>query len=148
MVVKHLWYCSIVPRLLPNVNMCTWGGPGQRFFCVVQSTMHSMLSVYNIHPLITRDLQSVACYLHSFPVLSLRVRPRTIKVSLYPLSTFTAFHVTKTTRLSMPAHLQCSHSGAWEPGNEVRNLYVCKTLMMLLLRIKSEKPASFRKPKF
>ena len=26
--------------------------------------------------------------------------------------------MTKNTRLSTPAQLQCSHSGAWEPGNE------------------------------
>ena len=38
--------------------------------------------------------------------------------SLYLLSTFGAFHMTKNTRLSTPAQLQCSHSGAWEPGNE------------------------------
>ena len=39
--------------------------------------------------------------------------------SLYLLSTlngFGAFHVTKNTRLSTPAQLQCSRSGAWERG--------------------------------
>jgi len=40
--------------------------------------------------------------------------------SLYLLSTFGTFHVTKNTRLSTPAQLQCSRSGAWEPGNEAR----------------------------
>ena len=37
---------------------------------------------------------------------------------LYLLSTFGAFHMTKNTRLSTPAQLQCLRSGAWEPGNE------------------------------
>ena len=35
-------------------------------------------------------------------------------------SIFSAFHVTKNTRLSTPAQLQCSRSGAWEPGNEAK----------------------------
>ena len=34
------------------------------------------------------------------------------------MSTFTASHMRKNTRLSMPAQLQCSRSRAWEPGNE------------------------------
>ena len=38
--------------------------------------------------------------------------------SIYLLSTFGASHVRKNTRLSTPAQLQCSRSGAWEPGNE------------------------------
>ena len=38
--------------------------------------------------------------------------------SFYLLSTFGAFHMTKNTRLSTPAQLQCLHSRAWEPGNE------------------------------
>ena len=38
----------------------------------------------------------------------------TIKFSL-PLSTFTASHVRKSTRLSMLAQLQCWRSGAWDP---------------------------------
>ena len=33
-------------------------------------------------------------------------------------SIFCTFHVTKNTRLSTPAQLQCSHSRAWEPGNK------------------------------
>ena len=45
-----------------------------------------------------------------FPVLSLRVRPRTIKVS----------QVRKNTRLSPPAQLQCLRSGAEKPGNKAR----------------------------
>ena len=44
-----------------------------------------------------------------FPVLSLRVRPPTIKVVL-PLR--------KSTRLSLPVQLQCSCSRMGEPGNE------------------------------
>ena len=56
-----------------------------------------------------------------FPVLSLRyVHPQLS--SLYLLSTFTASHVRKNTRLSTPAQLQCSHSGAWEPGNEAKRI--------------------------
>ena len=44
-----------------------------------------------------------------FPVVSLRVRPPTIKVVL-PLR--------KSTRLSLPVQLQCPCSGMGEPGNE------------------------------
>ena len=33
-------------------------------------------------------------------------------------SIYCTFHVTKNTRLSTPAQLQCSHSRVWEPGNE------------------------------
>ena len=44
--------------------------------------------------------------------------------SLYPPSTFGAFHMTKNTRLSMSAQLQCSRSGAWEPGNEATTYLV------------------------
>ena len=35
------------------------------------------------------------------------------------------FHVTKNTRLFMPAQLQCSHSRAWGPGNEA----ICRALL-------------------
>ena len=34
------------------------------------------------------------------------------------MSIFCAFHVTKNTRLSTPAQLQCSRSRVWVPGNE------------------------------
>ena len=62
------------------------------------------------------------CMLHTlFSVLSLWVHPHTVKVSLLP-STLDAFHMTKNTRLSTPAQLQCSRSGAWEPGNEAKLL--------------------------
>ena len=52
-----------------------------------------------------------------FPVLSLWVCPRTIKVSLPPLY-LQQFSHGKNTRLSPPAQLQCLYSGVWEPGNE------------------------------
>ena len=52
-----------------------------------------------------------------FPVLS-RGYAHAQLSPLYLLSTFGAFHVTKNTRLSTPAQLQCSCSRAWEPGNE------------------------------
>ena len=42
--------------------------------------------------------------------------------SLYLLSTFGTSHVRKNTRLSTPAQLQCSRSGAWEPGNEATTI--------------------------
>ena len=51
----------------------------------------------------------------------LQVYPHAIKVFLppfYPLSTFGGAHMTKNTRLLVPAQLQCLCSGAWEPGNE------------------------------
>ena len=43
----------------------------------------------------------------------------------YLVSTSGAFHVRKNTRLSTPAQLHCSHSGAWEPGNEANNIQAC-----------------------
>ena len=59
-----------------------------------------------------------------FPVLS-RGYAHAQLSSFYLLSTFGAFHVTKNTRLSTPAQLQCSRSGAWEPGNEAnQNMFV------------------------
>ena len=48
---------------------------------------------------------------------------------IYLSSIFFAFHVTKNTRLSMPAQLQCSRSGAREPGNEAR---VCVNALILI----------------
>ena len=46
--------------------------------------------------------------------------------SFYSLSTFDAFRVTKYTRLSVPAQLQCLHSWAWEPGNRANTLLVSR----------------------
>ena len=40
---------------------------------------------------------------------------------MYLASIFCAFHVTKNTRLSTTAQLQCLRSRAWEPGNEAKN---------------------------
>ena len=54
-----------------------------------------------------------------FPVPSLGYAHAQLS-SLYLLSTFGAFHMTKNTRLSTPAQLQCLCSGMWEPGNEAR----------------------------
>ena len=53
--------------------------------------------------------------------------------SLCPLSTctFNGAHVRKNTRLFPPAQLQCSHSGAGEPGNEARKLLCLYTLCLL-----------------
>ena len=48
-------------------------------------------------------------------------RVRALK-STSGLLTFGAFHMTKNTRLSTPAQLQCLCSGAWEPGNEPKPL--------------------------
>ena len=55
-----------------------------------------------------------------FPVPSLGYA-HTQSRSFYPHSTVEAAHVRKSTRLSTPAQLQCSHSGTWEPGNETNN---------------------------
>ena len=55
-----------------------------------------------------------------FPVLSLGYA-HTQSRSFYPHSTVEAAHIRKSTRLSTPAQLQCSHSGTWEPGNETNN---------------------------
>ena len=75
-----------------------------------------MTGVYDVRPPIARCV--VSCVLPSllFAVLSLQVRPRTIK----PLSTFDFVHMRKKIPGSppTPAQLQCSHSGAWESGNE------------------------------
>ena len=74
-------------------------------------------------------------YLRSFPVLS-RVYAHAQLSSLYPLSTFTAFHVRKNTRLSMPAQLQCLRSGAWEPGSEaIAYVCMCKELSFLCVAV-------------
>jgi len=51
-----------------------------------------------------------------FPVLS-REYAHTQLRWFYLVSTFDSDHVRKNTRLFMPAQLQCSHSGVWEPGN-------------------------------
>ena len=51
--------------------------------------------------------------------------------SLYLLSTFGAFHMTKNTRLSTPAQLQCSRSGAWEPGNEASQHVISRVQVLL-----------------
>ena len=57
-----------------------------------------------------------------FPVLSHGYSHAQLN-TFYLLSTFTAFHMTKNTRLSTPAQLQCLCSGAWEPGNEATGRY-------------------------
>jgi len=124
---------SLVPRLFWNVNiyraeslvsfLCKHDvskiGPNKKatfcaFFnqlcfnarCVCYSTPDSYIRV-------------VSCPLPSLIFLFWSwVCTRTIKSSLPPLYLW-RFHVTKNTRLSTPAQLQCSRSGAWEPGNEV-----------------------------
>ena len=63
-----------------------------------------------------------------FPVLS-RGYAHTKLSPLYLLSTFGAFHVTKSTRLSTPAQLQCSRSRAWEPGNEATTVQHVQNLV-------------------
>ena len=80
---------------------------------------------------------------------------------LYLLSTFGAIHVTKNTRLSTPAQLQCSRSGAWEPVRQNatmcdgHGLYKQFTRLFLFLqkwvwlaRLTAAVPASFRFQEF
>ena len=114
--------CSFIPRLPHSKQIYTCQyifshdhdaesfGNILRF---VQPTMCSTFGVYDIRLPITRNMQQVAHYLCSFPVLSLQVHPRAIKVSLPPLYPGRFSHE-KNTRLSMPAQLQCLRSGAWE----------------------------------
>ena len=84
---------------------------------VVQPTtlQHSVCMLFNTLQLDT--CSKLPATFAFFPVLS-RGYAHAQLTPLYLLSTFGAFHVTKNTRLSTPAQLQCSHSGAWEPGNE------------------------------
>ena len=51
-----------------------------------------------------------------FHVLSLWVCPDSIKVFAPPFYLWRCSREKKNTRLSMPAQLQCSRSGVWEPG--------------------------------
>ena len=52
-----------------------------------------------------------------FPVMSLRYAHAQLRW-FYRMSTFGAAHVRKNTRLYMPAQLQCSCFGVWDPGNK------------------------------
>ena len=126
--------CSLVPRLSQNANIYR-GGSLVSFLC-----KHDVIK---IHCRTKTERQHFACCSTNcastlgmdaqqldtcsklfatfalFPFLS-RGYAHTQLRSFYPLSTFQAAHVTKNTRLSTPAQLQCSRSGAWEPGNEAR----------------------------
>ena len=97
-------------------------GPKQKgnVVCVVQPTMlqRSVCMLFNARYLDTCSKLPATFAL--FPVLSLGYAHTQLS-SLYLLSTFTASHVRKNTRFSTPAQLQCSRSGAWEPGNEAIN---------------------------
>ena len=94
-------------------------GPEQKgnVLCIVQPTLSSTLGVYDIRPPIARYKFPATFTL--FSVVRLGYAQAQLS-SLYLLSIFGAFHVTKNTRLSTPAQLQCLRSGAWEPGNEAR----------------------------
>ena len=86
---------------------------------IVQPTMRSTLSVYDIRPLIARYMLQVTCYPCSFLCSESSGTPMHARLrSLYPLSTFDAAHMRKNTRLSTPAQLQCLCSEVGEPGNK------------------------------
>ena len=91
--------------------------------CVIQPTMlqRSVCMIFDARYLDTCSKLSATFVPFSF--LSL-IRPHTIKVASTSRLSFSASHVTKNTRLSMPAQLQCSCSRAWEPGNEANILYL------------------------
>ena len=90
------------------------------FLCIVQPTMCSMFSVYDI----CLPIRVVSCPL---PLLIFMFwtfgYAHTQLRSFYPLSTFDGSHVRKSTRLSTPAQLQCLHSRVWEPGNEATAMH-------------------------
>ena len=88
--------------------------------CYHSTNYASTLGVYDIRCPIATGVDTCSklpATFALFPVLSCRHAHAQLS-SLYPLSTFTTSHVRKNTRLFVPAQLQCSHSGAWEPGNE------------------------------
>ena len=88
--------------------------------CYHSTNYASTLGVYDIRCPIATGVDTCSKLLATFalfPVLSCRHTHAQLS-SLYPLSTFTTSHVRKNTRLFVPAQLQCSRSGAWEPGNE------------------------------
>ena len=125
--------CSLVPRLSWNANMYHTKslvsflrkpdvikiGLKQKgnVLRVVQPTMlqRSVYMLFNARQLDT--CSKLPATFSLFPVLC-RGYTHAQLSSFYLLSTFTAFHVTKNTRLSTPAQLQCSRSGAWGPGNK------------------------------
>ena len=93
--------------------------------CIVQPTMlqRSVCMLFDVRQLDTCNKLPVTFAL--FPVLC-RGYTHAQLSSLYPLSSFTASHVRKNTRLSTPAQLQCSHSGVWEPGNKAIRIFSCE----------------------
>ena len=124
--------CSLVPRLSRNANIYRGEslvsflrkhdvikiGPKQKgnVFACCSTNCASTLSMD------ARQLDTCSKLFATFalfPFLSRRYAHAQLS-SFYPLSTFQAAHMTKNTRLSTPAQLQCSHSRAWEPGNEAR----------------------------
>ena len=131
----HKIRCSLIPRLFRNANIYRAEslvsflrkhdvikiGPKQKgnVLRVVQPTMlqRSVCMIFDARQLDTCSKLPATFAL--FPVLS-RGYAHTQLSSFYLLSTFGAFHVTKNTRLSTPAQLQCSRSQGWEPGNEAR----------------------------
>ena len=80
---------------------------------VVQPTMlqHSVCMIFDAREL--DKCSRLPAIFALFPVPSLGYAHAQLS-SLYLLPTFTASHVSKNTRLSTPAQLQCSHSGAWD----------------------------------
>ena len=112
-LVSFLTYHDII-KMLPNF----WEQKGNILF-VIQPTLHSTLGVYDTRSPIAIDTCSKFPDTFTlFPVLSLRVHPRTIKVSLPPLyprrcsceKTYQALH-TCTTSMFMFWSM-----GAWERG--------------------------------
>ena len=125
---------SLIPRLSQNANIyCGESlvsflrkhdiGPKQKgsILRVVQLTVLqcSVCVVFDARQLDTCGKLPATFTL--FPVLSRRYAHAQLS-PLYLLSTFGAFHVTKNTRLSTPAQLQCLRSRAWKPGNEASRL--------------------------
>ena len=83
---------------------------------VVQPTMRSTLSMY----ILASKLPTTFAV---FPVLSRGYAHAQLLRSLYTLSAFNVAHVRKYTRLSMPAQLQCSHSGVGSLGTRLTYMY-------------------------
>ena len=89
---------------------------------IVQSTMRLTLGVCDIRP---QWLDTFPATFALFPVLRRGYAHVQLRwFYMYLLSTFDGAHVRKNTRLSTPAQLQCSRSGAWEHENEaISQLY-------------------------
>ena len=91
-------------------------------FHVVQPTMHSTLSVYDICP-----LKVSTCMCSKLPFTVFPVSRFTVK-SFYSLSTFDAAHIRKNNRLSTPAQGQCLDYAVWEQGYHLPSLTLSLTV--------------------